>query len=90
MSGWKRLLKLGERVRELRKARNYSQEGFADECGVHRTYMGALERGEVNVSFKTLMLVSQKLGITLSELFAGLEKRVEELARKKPGQGKSM
>jgi transcriptional regulator with XRE-family HTH domain len=81
------LLVLGERIRELRKERDYSQEGFADACGVHRTYMGALERGEVNVSFKTLMLVSRTLGIALSDLFAGLEKRAEVLARKS-SQGK--
>jgi len=41
---------LGERIRELRKKAGYSQEGFADAAGVHRTYMGTLERGEANVS----------------------------------------
>lgn len=64
------LKQLGERIRDLRKARGWSQERFADVCGVHRTYMGHLERGEKNVSFNTLVRLADALGITLSELLA--------------------
>jgi transcriptional regulator with XRE-family HTH domain len=66
---------LGERIRELRKKAGYSQEGFADAAGVHRTYMGTLERGEANVSLGNLHKISKALGVTLSELFRTLEKR---------------
>jgi len=40
------LKKLGQRITELRKKRGFSQEEFAHECGFHRSYMGAVERGE--------------------------------------------
>lgn len=59
---------LGARIRDLRKARGWSQERFADICGVHRTYMGHLERGEKNVSFNTLSRLADSLGITIAEL----------------------
>ena len=60
--------------------RGYSQEAFADHCGVHRTFMGTIERGETNLSFKNLARVSAALGITLSQLLSGVEKRANELA----------
>jgi transcriptional regulator with XRE-family HTH domain len=72
---------LGERIRELRKKAGYSQEGFADAAGVHRTYMGTLERGEANVSLGNLAKISTALGITLSELFKGVDKRGEALRK---------
>ena len=37
---------LGGRIRELRRKKGFSQESFADHCGLHRTYMGGIERGE--------------------------------------------
>jgi transcriptional regulator with XRE-family HTH domain len=64
---------LGQRIRELRAAQGYSQEGFADRCGVHRTFMGTVERGESNLSFENIARVARSLGITLSALFLGLE-----------------
>jgi transcriptional regulator with XRE-family HTH domain len=73
------LLALGQRVRELRLKQRWSQEGFADIVGVHRTWMGAVERGESNVSFTNLVLISKGLGVTLSQLLSGLEKRAESL-----------
>ena len=68
---------LGDRIRELRKKAGHSQEGFADAAGVHRTYMGTLERGEANVSLGNLQKISKALGITLSELFKAIERRTE-------------
>jgi transcriptional regulator with XRE-family HTH domain len=71
-----RLLRaLGQRIRELRTEHGYSQEGFADACGVHRTFMGTVERGESNLSFSNIARVATTLGITLSTLFQGLESR---------------
>jgi transcriptional regulator with XRE-family HTH domain len=65
------LQKLGIRIRELRTRRGWSQEAFADVAGVHRTYMGHLERGEKNVSFLSIVRVANALGVTLSDLVAG-------------------
>ena len=45
---------LGRAVRRLRGAAGHSQEGFADAVGVHRTYLGLIERGAVNVTLTTL------------------------------------
>jgi transcriptional regulator with XRE-family HTH domain len=78
-----RLLKaLGERIRELRSEKGYSQEAFADYCGVHRTFMGTVERGESNLSFQNIVKVATALNVTLSALFSGLEGRAENLAAK--------
>jgi transcriptional regulator with XRE-family HTH domain len=64
---------LGQRVRELRQAKGYSQESFADKCGVHRTFMGTIERGESNLSFQNIVKVAEALGVSLAALFADLE-----------------
>lgn len=64
---------LGRTIRELRKRRGFSQESFADEVGIHRTYMGAVERGERNVSLKNLMRIAKTLGVPLSSLIAEAE-----------------
>jgi transcriptional regulator with XRE-family HTH domain len=68
---------LGQRIRELRTEQGYSQEAFADKCGVHRTFMGTIERGESNLSFQNIFKVATNLGVSLSTLFQDLEERVE-------------
>jgi transcriptional regulator with XRE-family HTH domain len=60
---------------DLRQGHATSQESFADHFGVHRTFMGTVEREESNRSFLNLVKVAGGLGITLSELLSGLEKR---------------
>jgi transcriptional regulator with XRE-family HTH domain len=75
---------LGRRIRELRTERGYSQESFADQCGVHRTFMGTVERGESNLSFRNIAKLATTLGVSLSVLFADLETRAEVLAGKSP------
>ena len=67
------LILLGKRVHELRAARKWSQEEFAHISGLHRTYVGQIERGEKNISFENLSKISSVLGVTLSELLSGLE-----------------
>ena len=62
----------GQRVRELRKARGFSQEGFAAECGLDRSYMGGIERGERNIALRNVHVIAQTLGLSLSELFKGV------------------
>ena len=82
---------LGSRIRELRRLKGWSQEAFADSAHIHRTLAGALERGEKNVSFHALVLISRCFGVTLSELFAGLEagELLESKRRKRSGNAKT-
>ena len=68
---------LGKRIRELRSKKGFSQESFADHCGLHRTYMGGIERGEHNLTIGTVMTISKALDMSLSELLRGIEKLVE-------------
>jgi transcriptional regulator with XRE-family HTH domain len=68
---------LGKRIRELRLKAGFSQESFADHCGLHRTYMGGVERGERNLTIQSVMTVATGLGISMSELLAGIEKQVQ-------------
>jgi transcriptional regulator with XRE-family HTH domain len=59
----------GEKVRILRKNKGYSQEKFADVVGMHRTYMGSIERGEQNISLVNIYKIAKTLKIKISELF---------------------
>ncbi len=59
----------GERVRELRQEQGLSQEELAFKSGVHRTYLGGIERGERNPSLKNISAIAQALGVDLPELF---------------------
>jgi len=63
---------LGARIAQLRKEKQASQERLADSCGLHRSHMGEIERGESNFTLSTLLLLTQKLDITASELFKGI------------------
>jgi transcriptional regulator with XRE-family HTH domain len=64
--------KLGKRIAELRRKQRFSQEGFAHECGFHRSYMGAVERGEKNITIQLVVKIAKALKISLSELFKGI------------------
>ena len=61
--------RFGRAVRKRRERRGYSQEEFADVCGLHRTYMGGIERGERNVSLVNLEKIARAFKISLSDLF---------------------
>lgn len=63
----------GRTVRRLRTERGYSQEGFAFRVGLHRTYVGNIERGEKAVTIVTANKLARALGLTLAQLFAELE-----------------
>jgi transcriptional regulator with XRE-family HTH domain len=62
---------LGDRIRRLRGKHGWSQEQFAGACGLHRTYMGHVERGEKNVSLSTVVRIARALGIPISRLLDG-------------------
>jgi transcriptional regulator with XRE-family HTH domain len=59
----------GKRVAELRRNAGYSQEQFAFKCGVDRTYIGAIERGEKCPTLKTIDKIARAFGISKCELF---------------------
>ena len=64
---------LGKVIREERAALNFSQESFAHEVGLHRTYVGAIERGEQNVGVLNLARIANALRTPLSRLIARAE-----------------
>ncbi len=66
------LQRFGERVRELRKGRGWTQEAFADYCGLGRTYVGGIERGERNVALRNIEVIAATLEISISQLTKGL------------------
>lgn len=59
---------VGRNLRLLRQARGISQEAFADALGVHRTYMGGVERGERNLTLKSLERIAARAGVDPLEL----------------------
>ena len=66
------LVRFGERLRELRKEQGYSQENFAYACGLDRTYMGGIERGERNLALRNIEKIAETLGVSISELMEGV------------------
>jgi transcriptional regulator with XRE-family HTH domain len=68
------LLALGKRLRELRAEHGFSQEAFADHCGLHRTAMSLIERGKRVPSLRTLVTLSKGFGVSLSELLEDIDK----------------
>ncbi|MDB4916110.1 MAG: putative transcriptional regulator [Gemmatimonadetes bacterium] len=66
-------IKLGRAVRRLRAQADYSQESFAAAAGIHRTYMGLVERGRVAATIITIQKISTALGISPSQLLAEAE-----------------
>ena len=66
------LARFGNRLRELRSAAGLSQESFADCCGLDRSYIGGVERGERNVSLRNIEIIAQALDISISKLTEGL------------------
>lgn len=59
---------LGRRLREIRIARDLSQEKLAEKLGYHRTYVGSIERGERNLSLQSLEELAELLGVKVLDL----------------------
>ena len=69
---------LGRALREFRVRIGLSQEMFGQVSGLHRNYVGAIERGEINPTFKVLLKLATGLDRPLSELILLWERRLEE------------
>jgi DNA-binding XRE family transcriptional regulator len=59
---------LGTRIRQFRRKKGWSQEEFADRCGLHRSHMGEIERGHANITLLTLVAIAQTLGTSAATL----------------------
>lgn len=64
---------IGDIIRQRRIARGLTQEGLADACGIHRTYVSILERGLKSPTVDVLCDVAVALGVTGSQILAGAE-----------------
>jgi transcriptional regulator with XRE-family HTH domain len=69
--------RLGRNLRRLRTERGWSQEAFADELAVHRTYVGGLERGERNASLQVVEWLAESLGVDPLDLLREVDDQQE-------------
>lgn len=65
-------VRFGKALRVRRRKLGVSQEEFADLCGLDRTYVGGIERGERNLGLVNIEKLASALKISLSELFRGV------------------
>jgi transcriptional regulator with XRE-family HTH domain len=69
----------GRAVRETRVRRNHSQESLGVSAKLHRNYVGAIERGEINPTLRVIRKLARALTVQASELLALAEEREREL-----------
>jgi len=67
------LIRFGEIVKIHRKANNLSQEELAAAVGLHRTYIGMIERGEKNITLLNMIKICRSFNLTISELLKELD-----------------
>ncbi len=67
------LKRFGNRVRAFREQSGMSQEALAAKAGIHRTYMGSVERGERNICLKNILRIAEALGIHPRDLLEDAE-----------------
>lgn len=65
------LIKFGNKIRELRNSLGISQEELADKAGLHRTYIGMIERAEKNITLINIEKIANALEVTINDLFNG-------------------
>lgn len=63
------LINFAKRVREERKKLGISQEELAERAGMHRTYVGMIERAEKNITLENIQKIADALGLKLSDIF---------------------
>ena len=61
--------RFGSRLRQLREERGYSQELLAERAGLHRNYVGGVERGERNVALENIVKLAKALSVKPADLF---------------------
>ncbi len=66
------LVRLGDRIRKLRKKRGWTQVEMAEKGGVDRSFLADVERGKRNVSILNVELMAKGLKVSLSQLFSRL------------------
>ena len=66
------LVRLGDRIRRLRKKRGWTQVEMAEKVGIDRSFLADVERGKRNVSVLNLDLMAKGLKVSLSQLFSRL------------------
>jgi transcriptional regulator with XRE-family HTH domain len=67
----------GSNVRRIRKSLGLSQEELAEKIGIHRTYIGSIERGERNISLNNIIAIAQALNTPIAKLFEGIKISVQ-------------
>ena len=65
-------VRLGQKIRKLRKEKGWSQEAFADKCGIQRAHMSLIERGKQNLTLATLETICRNLGVSMSDALKGV------------------
>lgn len=70
------LIKFGEKVREIRKEKELSQEELAYKADLHRTYIGMIERAEKNITLINIEKIANALEVEIKELLANNDKDI--------------
>lgn len=86
---------LADNIRRLRLRCGWSQEQLAEQCGLHRTYVGAIERGERNLGLDNLERLARALNVPAARLLTDLQQQPDRIreprglyqARYRPGKG---
>lgn len=63
------LIKFGEKLREIRKAKGLSQEELSFKADLHRTYIGMIERAEKNITLANIEKIANALNVDIKDLF---------------------
>lgn len=80
------LLLIGQRLRALREERGLSQENFALEAGIARSYYGGIERGQRNLAALNLIRIAAALGVEVGELFPSVKDLLKLGERRRTGK----
>jgi transcriptional regulator with XRE-family HTH domain len=76
MSKKKILILFGERVREIRKEKGYSQEELSYKADLHRTYIGMIERAERNITLVNIEKIAKALNVEIKDIFISGKKEL--------------